>query len=67
MQIMLSFFFYPFLSNVCCFLFQYTLARYGAYEAEYHFVGMEGQELVLLKNRAIIHSEIVAVKNVPGR
>lgn len=34
MQIVPSFFFYLFLSNVYCFLFQYTFALYGEYEAE---------------------------------
>lgn len=54
-----NFILYFFLSNLYCFLFQYT---YGDQEAEYHFIRIHGQELVLLKNSGIIHFERVAMK-----
>lgn len=44
------------------FLFQYTC---GDYEAEYHFIRTQDQELVLLKNSGIIHFETVAIFKKP--
>lgn len=58
MPLLKIFFLYSFIFNVY-FLFQYI---YGDYEAEYHFIRKQGQELVLLKNRGIMHFEIVTIK-----